>query len=51
MAMEQQVGEDKGAGDWIRSKIKSGEVALDGEGVPNIIGNHHEIMDGNSSQM
>ena len=49
--MEQQMGEDKGAGDWIRSKIKSGEVGLDGQGVPNIIVNRHEIMDGGSSQM
>ena len=49
--MEQQKDEDKGAGDWIRDKIKSGEVGLDGQGVPNIIGNRHEMMDGSSSQM
>ena len=32
--MDQQKNEDKGAGDWIRSKIKTGEVGLDGQDLP-----------------
>ena len=43
--MSQEASEDKGAANILREWIDKGEVSINGEGMPNIIGNRNEMSE------